>query len=298
MAGCRAYLVVLEYRLCKSLEFRVGPGSLNDCGFLADRSDAIVPVSLAGDRPHAHRAAARSKAHANTARLMLRLPRPHHALGKPTLRAVSWPSKHGTITMETYLLTGNPDARQGGMDEARYNELQRECVRDAAMRDALTADTWTVGYARNDEASLRRAIKRHETLSGHAVLLRQGGNKVEERGIIGFGQRLAGVPRCWPQPGRMTRLEARIEFYNLAPLRRRPFISADDLQTRGWKPYLVGIPFSGHRLTSDEVAILEACCNCILQLSLSSLCSEYQPAALARVGDDAGQVSRCSTITQ
>jgi hypothetical protein len=60
----------------------------------------------------------------------------------------------------------------------------------------------------------------------------------------------------------------------------------------------VGIPFSGHRLTSDEVAILEACCNCILQLSLSSLCSEYQPAALARVGDDAGQVSRCSTITQ
>ena len=182
--------------------------------------------------------------------------------------------------MSTYLLTGNPDARDRGMDEPRYNDLQRECVRDGGLRHALTADTWTVGYAWNDDVSLRRALKHYEIQSGQAVLLRQGGNKPEERGVIGFGQRLPGALKCWPRPPKMTRLEARIVFYNLAPLRGPPFIRADELKKRGWKKHLIGIPFSGHKLRDDELSILEACCNSVLGFSLASLCSEFQAAAL------------------
>jgi hypothetical protein len=181
----------------------------------------------------------------------------------------AWESKNeaeGTRTLLTYLLTGNPDKR-GGMKEEDYRSHLRECIGQGS-----SDDIWTVAYA--DEEAVEKVATKCAQQAGYAVLLRQGGKKPEERGIIGFGERVPGIPKPWPQGSqKRVRLEGPVRFFNLKPLRVQPFLSVHDLQKFGWKKSLCETQQSGHELSPEDMESLDQCCAAILGVSLSVLCT-------------------------
>lgn len=169
--------------------------------------------------------------------------------------------------MDTYLLTGNPNAKDGGMDRERYRKCLDEC-RTKGHSDTI----WTIAYVSRDRVSLKQAKEKHENRDGQVVLLRQG-NK-ELGGVIGFGTRLRGEIVETVRNSKDTNwIEAPVRYFNLRPLEERPFVSSAKLIERGWKKSRIDVQRSGTILSNEELETLENCCLEIFNVPLSTLCS-------------------------
>ena len=168
--------------------------------------------------------------------------------------------------MGTYILTGNPDA-PGGMSTTEYLGICTE-----VRRTGRSETTWTVGYMKSPDE--QKAQRLHGHLTGRVVLLRQGGDP-DMRGIIAFGERLAGATTLKPGRNKMMWIEAPVQFSRAATLDEEPLITTRQLRQRGF-PRGEGktIPRSGWEIKNDdELAALESCCMEVCGISLSALCS-------------------------
>lgn len=146
--------------------------------------------------------------------------------------------------MDTYLLTGNPEKKTGGMSVDEYETICRQ-VREKGYADAL----WTMKNTKSNPGD-------------QVVLLRQG--RVNS-GIIAFGHRVAGDTK----PGEGNRKEYPIRFCNTRSIHDDPYISTDDLKKKAdfWSP--ANFPAAGTQLTEKQLLALEE----LLGVSLSTLCT-------------------------
>jgi Domain of unknown function (DUF3883) len=114
----------------------------------------------------------------------------------------------------------------------------------------------------------QEAQKRHGDVAGQAILPRQGAEP-RTRGIIAFGQRIAGAVQLHRGRKRF-RVEAPVRFYRAAGLDEAPLITIDELKSCGFDK---NPPASGWEIRNDDPGFvaLESCCMEVCGVPLSAL---------------------------